>query len=83
MKTNEEVSIMKLVIVGVAILGVVLYVLFSDPKPVYNETWTQGRGSLLFHSSLKLDNYPSTKEVFKTLEDAGIKPCFLKDDIKK
>ena len=74
---------MKLVIVVVAIIGVVLYVLFSDPKPVYDETRVQGRGSLLFHSSLKPDKYPSTKDVFKTLEDAGIDPCFLEVDIKK
>ena len=74
---------MELVIIGIAIIGVMLYVLFSDPKPVYDEKWAQGRGSSLFHSSLKPDNYPSTKEVFKTLEDAGIKPCFLEADIKK
>lgn len=75
--------IMKLVFIGVAILGAVLYVLFSDPKPVYDETWAQGRGCSLFHSSLRPDKYPVTKEVFKTLEDAGIKPCFLKNDTKK
>ena len=74
---------MKLVFIGVVIIGVVLYVLFSAPRPVYDETWVQGRGSSLFHPSLKPDKYPSTKEVFKTLEDAGIKPCFLEADIKK
>ena len=74
---------MKLAIIGVAIIGIVLYVLFSDPKPVYDETRAQGRDSLLFRSSLNPDKYPSTKEVFKTLEDAGIKPCFLEADIKK
>lgn len=72
---------MELAIIGIAIIGVVLYVLFSDPKPVYDETWAHGRGSSLFHSSLKPDNYPSTKEVFKILKDAGIEPCFLKDDL--
>lgn len=30
MKTNEEVAIIKLVIVGVAILGVVLYVYYDN-----------------------------------------------------
>ncbi len=74
---------MKLVIVGIAILVVVLYVLFSEPKPVHDETRVQGRGSLLFHSSLRPDKYPSTKEVFKTLDEAGIKPCFLESDINK
>lgn len=74
---------MELVIIIGAIVGLVLYILFSDPKPVYDDTWTQGRGSSLFHSSLKPDNYPSTKEVFKTLKDAGIEPCFMKVDIKK
>lgn len=74
---------MKLAIIGIAIIGVVLYVLFSDPKPVYDKTYAQGRGSSLFNTSLKPDNYPSTKEVFKTLEDAGIEPCFLEADIKK
>ena len=73
---------MKLVILcAVVVIGLVLYILFSDPKPVYDETWAQGRGSSLFYSSLKPDNYPSTKEVFKTLKDAGIEPCFLKDDL--
>ena len=74
---------MELAIIGIAISGVVLYVLFSDPKPVCDETYAQGRGSLLFHSSLKPDNYASTKEVFKTLQDAGIEPCFMREDIKK
>ena len=72
---------MELVIVFVAVIALVVYILFSDPKPVYDETWAQGRGSSLFYSSLKPDNYPSTKEVFKTLKDAGIEPCFLKDDL--
>lgn len=71
---------MELVIIIGAIVGLVLYILFSDPKPVYDETWAQGRGSSLFHSSLKPDNYPSTKEVFKTLKDAGIEPCFMRTD---
>ena len=74
---------MELVIVFVAVIALVVYILFSDPKPVYDQKRVQGRNSLLFRSSLKPDNYPSTKEVFKTLEDAGIEPCFLKNDIKK
>lgn len=67
-------------IISFAIYGLVLCILFSAHKTGYDGTRAQGRDSLLFHSSLKTDNYPSTKEVFKTLEDAGIEPCFLKDN---
>lgn len=69
------------------VCGLVLYIsiigliLFSAPKTVYDETRTLDRDSLLFHSSLKPDNYPSTKEIFQTLKDAGIEPCFLKDEV--
>ena len=72
---------MKLAIISVAIIGVVLYILFSNPKPICDEIRTQGRDSLLFRSSLKSNNYPSTKEIFKTLEDAGLESCFLKEDL--
>lgn len=67
-----------LLIVG-ALLLVALYIMLSSPKP---HNWRElGRYSSLFNSSLKADNYPSTTEVFKTLKDAGIKPCFLSADI--
>jgi len=56
------------------ILGIpILFILFSAPKPhSYRELH---RGSPLLKIHLK-DDYPS-EEVFKTLKDAGIKPCFL------
>ena len=57
----------------------ILYILFSHPKP---HNWRElGRYSPLFKNhDLKPDNYPSEKEVFQTLKDAGIQPCFLQID---
>lgn len=57
----------------------ILYILFSSPKP---SNWRElGRYSTLFKNhGLKPDNYPSEAEVFQTLKDAGIGPCFLKLD---
>jgi hypothetical protein len=67
-------------IVAIAILLVVgVFIFLDNPKP-YN--WRElGRYSPLFKSSLKSDNYPPEKEVFKTLKDAGIEPCFLNNDL--
>ena len=52
------------------------YILFSSPKP--NDDRSKcGKDSSLFKSSLQGDNYPTTEEIFQTLKDAGIEPCFL------
>ena len=64
-----------------AMFGVaILYILFSSPKP---HNWRElGRYSSLFRNhGLKPDNYPSETEVFNTLKDAGIEPCFLDVDL--
>jgi hypothetical protein len=67
-----------LMIAGILLISTV-YILFSDPKP---HNWRElGRYSTLFKSSLNPDNYPSEAEVFKTLKDAGIEPCFLGSDL--
>lgn len=71
---------LKIILIILGILGIpTLYVLFSDPKP---HNWRElGRYSTLFKSSLKPDRYSAEKEVFQTLKDAGIEPCFLNNDL--
>jgi phage major head subunit gpT-like protein len=67
-----------LIVIGV-LLTLAIFILFDDPKP---HNWRElGRYSPLFKSSLKSDNYQSQEEVFKTLKDAGIGPCFLGSDL--
>ena len=56
----------------------ILYILFSDIKP-YKWQEELNQNSLLCKSSLR-DEHPSEAEAFKTLKDAGIKPCFLNLD---
>lgn len=68
------------VLIAIAALFVLaIFILFDDPRP---RNWREmGRYSTLFKTSLKSDNYPSEVEVFKTLKDAGIEPCFLARDL--
>ena len=40
------------------------------------------RSSVLFNASVTEDAVPA-REVFQTLEDAGIKPCFLGDNLEQ
>lgn len=61
------------------LLFIGLFIFLDNPKP---HNWRElGQYSLLFKSSLKSDNYPSEKEVFQTLKDAGVEPCFLGNDL--
>ena len=54
----------------------ILYILFSDLKP-YNWQEELNQNANLCKSIGLRDEYPSEEKVFKTLKDAGIKPCFL------
>lgn len=58
------------------VLGTLAYISFSNPK-TNDEKSKCGKDSALFHSSLRMDNYPATEKIFQTLKDAGIEPCFL------
>lgn len=55
----------------------ILYILFSAPKP---SCYKERRDPVTFRSNIIQDNSPTEAEVFKTLKDAGIGPCFLKLD---
>ena len=67
------------VVIG-AMLLTALIIFLDDPKP---HNWRElGRYSTLYKSSLR-ENYPSEREVFRTLKEAGIKPCFLSADLEK
>lgn len=68
---------MEIIIVLFIILAVVFYVLFSSPKSTTNPTKREGRNSPIYCSIIK-NSYPPVAEVFKTLEDANISPCFLR-----
>ena len=68
-----------LMIVGILLIST-MYILFSDSKP---HNWRElGRYSSLYKTSLR-ENASSVEEVFKTLNEAGITPCFLNADLKK
>ena len=68
-----------LMIVGIILIPT-MYILFSDPKP---HNWRElGRYSSLYKTSFR-ENASSVEEVFKTLNEAGITPCFLNADLKK
>lgn len=58
------------------VFGAFAYILFSSPKPNDDRNKCE-KDSLLFKSSLQGDNYPATEEIFQTLKDACIEPCFL------
>ena len=68
---------MPLLYIGLMIGIPVLYVLFSNPKT--HEQKIAGRYSSIYKASIR-DDYPPAEKVFKTLKDAGIKPCFLGRD---
>lgn len=69
-----------LIVAGV-LLALAVFILFDDPKP---HNWRElGRYSTLFKTCIRSDDYPSEAEVFKTLKDAGIGPCFLGADLRK
>ena len=71
---------MVIFIVGATVVGLIGYILLSDPKT--KDRKIGGKASpILFKSSLKTGGVDE-KEVFKTLKDAGIKPCFLDADLK-
>jgi len=71
---------MVIFIVGATVVGIIGYILLSDPKT--KDRKIGGKASpILFKSSLKTGGVDE-KEVFKTLKDAGIKPCFLDADLK-
>lgn len=60
----------------ICMIGIpVLYVLFSNP----NKQKNTGKDSSIYQASIR-DDYPPAEKVFKTLKDAGIKPCFLGRD---
>lgn len=73
---------MKLFIIIAAILLTLLYIMFSDPKSSKSVSAAGGRDSVLYRSSIR-NSYPSTKEVFQTLDDADIPPCFLEADLSE
>lgn len=68
---------MKLILFVVFVVAcLVLYILFSDPKPQTNHTMDKGRNSTLYNSCIR-NSYPSTRVIFKTLKDANIPPTFM------
>lgn len=69
---------MKVVIIATGIIGTILYILFSDPKT--EEQRKQHRYSDLFKSCLRGAGY-TPEDVFKTLNDAGIGPAFLENEL--
>ena len=71
---------MTIIIVGATVVGLIGYILLSDPKP--KDRKIGGKASpILFKSSLRIGG-ANEKEVFKTLKEAGIEPCFLDADLK-
>lgn len=61
-----------------AILGIpILFALFYTPK-AHNHRTLHAYSSLT--KSCMKDDYPSEEEVFQTLKDANIGPCFLDVD---
>ena len=71
------------IFMGIGVCGVITYVSFSNPRGndkdyLYFNEKTSRR---LFSSSLKAKSVDE-KEVFKTLKDARLKPCFLDADLK-
>lgn len=73
---------MKLFIIIAAIVLTLLYIMFSDPKSARNVSAASGRDSILYRSSIR-NSYPSTKEVFQTLDEADIPACFLEADLSE
>ena len=68
---------MKLIMFVVfVVVCLIVYILFSDPKPQTDLTMDEGRNSTLYNSCIK-NSYPSTREIFKTLKDANIPPTFM------
>ena len=64
-----QIILLILIFLGIPII----YVLCSNPTPQKELS----RYSPLFKSSLRSNCYPPENEVFKTLKDAGLEPCFL------
>lgn len=73
---------MKLTIIVVAIVSVLLYIMFSDPKSSRTSSKSGSRDSSLYRSSIK-NSYPPTKDVFQVLKEANIPPCFLEADLNE
>lgn len=66
---------MEIIIIPIAMGGVVLYVLLSNPK-----TRNIARNSIMFQSSLK-NNGVNENKVFKMLKEAKIGPCFRQSSL--
>ena len=72
---------MTIIIVGATVVGLIGYILLSDPKP--KDRKIGGKASpILFKSSLRMGG-ANEKEVVKTLKEAGIEPCFLDAELKE
>lgn len=65
----------------VSAVGLVVYILLDDPKPIHRKIGCKA-SPILFKSSLKTGGVDE-KVVFKTLKDAGIGPSFLGSDLKE
>lgn len=67
------------IIFVVLLIGISLYILLSKPNFEDNYNIDRSEHRKLSYSNSK-NSYARARNVYKTLRDAGIGPCFLEDN---